>query len=90
VADESPLVDVGVAAAAAVFGVEGVLQLRQRLGGVLDAEVEDALAAPSALVSAGISSTMAKAAVPPGRRCPRTAPTQATRYCGPSRLCSTS
>ena len=33
-----------MAAAAAVLGIEGVLQLRQCLGGVLDPEVEDALA----------------------------------------------
>ena len=45
VADEGALVGVGMAAAAAVLGVEGVLQLGQRLGGVLDPEVEDALAA---------------------------------------------
>ena len=43
-ADKGPLVGVGVSAAAAVLGVEGVLQLWQRLGGVLDPEVEDALA----------------------------------------------
>ena len=43
-ADEGALVGVGVAAAAAVLGVEGVLQLRQRLRGVLDPEVDDALA----------------------------------------------
>ena len=43
-ADEGALVGVGVAAAAAVLGVEGVLELGQRLGGVLDAEVDDALA----------------------------------------------
>jgi hypothetical protein len=44
VADEGDLVGVGVPAAPAVLGVEGVLQLRQRLGMVVDPEVEDALA----------------------------------------------
>ena len=49
VADEGALVGVGVAAAAAVLGVEGVLQLGQGLGGVLDAEVDDTLrGAPAA------------------------------------------
>ena len=43
-ADEGALVGVGVPAAAAVLGVEGVLELRQRLRGVVDAEVDDALA----------------------------------------------
>ena len=45
VADEGPLVVVGVAAAAAVLGVERVLELGQRLRGVLDPEVDDPLAA---------------------------------------------
>ena len=43
-ADEGALVGVGMPAAAAVLGVEGVLQLRQRLRGVLDPEVDDARA----------------------------------------------
>jgi hypothetical protein len=43
-ADEGALVGVGVPAAPAVLGVEGVLQLGQRLGGILDPEVDDALA----------------------------------------------
>src|SRR4051812_7307688 len=46
-ADEGALVGVGVAAAAAVLGVEGVLQLRQGLARVLDAEVDDAVAGAS-------------------------------------------
>ena len=53
-ADEGALVGVGMAAAAAVLGVEGVLQLGQRLGGVLDAEVEDALARLAVLVAAEV------------------------------------
>ena len=42
VADEGPLVRVGGPAAPAVLGVEGVLELRQRLARVLDPEVGDA------------------------------------------------
>ena len=41
-ADEGALVAVGVAAAAAVLGVVGVLELGQGLGGIVDAEVGDA------------------------------------------------
>ena len=39
--DEGPLVGVGGAAAPAVLGVMGVLELRQGLGGILDPEVGD-------------------------------------------------
>jgi hypothetical protein len=54
VADEGALVGVGMAAAAAVLGVEGVLQLRQRLRGVLDPEVEDTLAGRPLRIAAEI------------------------------------
>ena len=53
-ADERPLVVVGVAAAAAVLGVERVLELGQRLRGVLDPEVDDALAAALVRVAAEV------------------------------------
>ena len=52
--DEGALVDVGMAAAAAVLGVEGVLQLGQGLRGVLDAEVDDPLARLAGLVAAEV------------------------------------
>ena len=54
VADEGALVGVGMAAAAAVLGVEGVLQLGQRLAVVLDPEVDDALAAIAVRVAAEV------------------------------------
>ena len=54
VADEGALVGVGMAAAAAVLGVEGVLQLGQGLRGIVDAEVDDALAGLAVLAAAEI------------------------------------
>ena len=54
VTDEGALVGVGMAAAAAVLGVEGVLQLGQRLRGVVDPEVDDALAPPALAVASEI------------------------------------
>jgi hypothetical protein len=44
VADEGALVGVGGPASPAVLGIVGVLELGERLGCVLDAEVGDALA----------------------------------------------
>ncbi len=49
--DEGALVGVGVTAATAVLGVEGVLELGQRLRGIVDAEVDDAWATLAALVA---------------------------------------
>ncbi len=53
-ADEGALVGVRVPAAAAVLGVEGVLQLGQGLRGVLEAEVDDALPPPALGVAAEV------------------------------------
>ena len=53
-ADEGALVGVGMPAAAAVLGVESVLQLGQCLGVVLDPEIEDALTPLARLVATEI------------------------------------
>ncbi len=54
VPDEGALVDVGRAAAAAVLGIVGVLELGQSLGRVLDPEVGDAGASSQLAVAAEI------------------------------------
>ena len=54
VADESAVVDVGCPAAAAVLRVEGVLQLGQRLAGVLDPEVGDPRPAAEVTIAAEV------------------------------------
>ena len=53
-ADEGPLVGVGAAAATAMLGVGGVLELGQGLARVLDAEIDDAVAARAVGVAAEV------------------------------------
>src|SRR5215210_7204162 len=52
--DEGAVIGVGVSATAAVLGVMGVLELRQRLARVLDAEVGDAGTAGQLSVAAEV------------------------------------
>ncbi len=53
-ADERPLVAIGGAAAPAVLGVEGVLELRNRLRRILDPEERDPVATPQVTVASEV------------------------------------